>query len=259
MRTYDIPYVKNVNNDNYVTSAKLEDLDLRTIVKTYLCGKSQGRISECMKCKAQCAFGKRALELAFPELNHAFGPAPTVNGKTMIELAKEEAAQKRTAEDKPAETKPEEKKKKTKRVVIDNWYDKAYESDDPLKWIMDSFNITERKAKQKVYEYQYRHPELKETKPMWGKRDKPAEAKPADTQNMKEAVKEEVKVEMKAEVKPAEGEKNDLLLAPLEEKINFLMNLQAEYKDKYEHYQKLYQATKTKVDALYEALNILNE
>ena len=64
---------------------------------------------------------------------------------------------------------------------------------------------------------------------------------------------------MKAEVKPAEGEKNDLLLAPLEEKINFLMNLQAEYKDKYEHYQKLYQATKTKVDALYEALNILNE
>ena len=265
MRTYDIPYVKNVSNDNYVTSAKLEDLDLRTIVKTYLCGKSQGRISECMKCKAQCAFGKRALELAFPELNHAFGPAPTVNGKTMIELAKEETAQKRAAE-KPAEKpveqpveQPAKDKKRAKRVVIDNWYDKAYESDDPLKWIMDSFNINERKAKQKVYEYQYRHPELKETKPMWGKRDKPAETKPAEAKETKEEAQEEVKVEMKAEVKPAEGEKNDLLLAPLEEKINFLMNLQAEYKDKYEHYQKLYQATKTKVDALYEALNILNE
>lgn len=264
MRTYDIPYVKNAGTGSYMAPAKLEDLDLRTIVKTYLCGKSQGKISECMKCKAQCAYGKRALELAFPELNHAFAPAPLIDGKTIIEHAKEEAAQKRAqAAEAKTEAKPAEKKK-SKRTIIENWYDKAYESGDPLKWIMDAFNINERKAKQKVYEYQYRHPEVKEAKPMWGKKTKaepetkpvetkpvatqPAEAKPAEPVAQKEEIKEETKVE-----------KDDSLLAPLEEKINFLMNLQAEYKDKYEHYQKLYQATKTKVDALYEALNILNE
>lgn len=252
MRHYDIPYVKNTSGYSIPLVGDIDSLDLQTIVKYHLCGKSHGKVSECMKCPAPCAYGKRALELAFPSPSTV--PAPKlIDNKTLLELAREETAKSRAAEQKAEEPAVKTPEKKTKRAGVDDWYNKAYESENPLQWIMDTFGLTERKAKAKVYEIQYRHPELKE-KPLWApksaakKAEAKAETKPASIENPEPAAE---KQEPKKEP--------DSMLAPLEGKINELMNLQEEYKKKYEHYQKLYQETKTKVDALYEALNILNE
>lgn len=247
MRTYDIPYVKNPAPPTSVT-ADIDSLDLKTLTRTYLCGKSHGRISECLKCPAPCAYGKRALELANPT-TASFPPPPLIDGKTLLERAREDAKKSRT--EKKIEEQPEEKKSKPAKLsknghlYIEDWYEKAKESGDPLHWVMETYNMTERKAKNKFYNFWISHPEKKE--PLWG---------PVKTATVK--TKEETPVVPEAAVEtPAENK--DELLSPLEEKINDLMNKQEEYKSQYEHYLKLYQETKTKVDALYEALNILNE
>jgi len=282
MRTYDIPYVQNPKPIK-TAPPKLEDLDLKDILKNHLCWKSQGRISECMKCPTPCAYGKRALELAFPSSEQAELHPKLINNRTLLELAREDAAKQREEAVKhngitkekeenvePKETEGSEKKKR-KRIFIDNWYDKAYESENPLQWIMENFNMTERKAKKKVYAYQHAHPELK-SKPMWKtkekseKKDEPVKETAAQETVVKEepVVKEEVCKQIVAD------KTDESLLLPLENKINALMNKQEEYKQKIEEltkeyeekiapYRKLYQETKAKVDALYEALNILNE
>lgn len=268
MRTYDIPYVQNPGTPK--PQPKLEDLDLKTIIKNYLCWKSQGRLSECRKCTPKCEYGKRALELAFPTDPMAFGGPKLIGNKTLLELAREENAkrkeeQTKAVENKQVETTPKKESKKKQRIFIDDWYSKAYESENPLKWIMEAYGISEHKAKQKVYEYQYRHPGLREEKPMW--KSKKASGEAEETAKPAEA---EPKEEMK-QTENSEGKNSDdALLGPLENKINVLMNQQAEYKSKMEElkkeyeekiapYQKLYDETKVKVDALYEALNILSE
>ena len=279
MRKDGIPYVPNPVRALPVYAKKsIDELDLQEIIKHYLCGKSQGKLSVCAKCPAPCEYGKRAIELAFPSPEAIVVPT-YAGGRTMIEMAKMESAKRRAqqAEDKKAEEpKPEESKSEEKIVkkrhsrgfTIEGWYDKAFESDDPLKWIVDNFECTPAAAKQKVYAYQHVNPKLRETKPMWGpKREALLAAKNEPAENSKpeepvapanEPAVEPTVAPTVAPVAPVE-QKSDALLGPLESKINALMNKQEEYKSQYEHYLKLYNEVKVKVDALYEALNILSE
>lgn len=266
MRTYDVAYVKNPAPPSIPMAQNIDEIDLKTLVRNYLCGKSQGKISECMKCPAPCAYGKRALELAYPKPDEE-NPYPRYN-KSLIELAREENEKKREAAQKSATSSPEKQAnkeaEKKKRIPVEEWYYKAYESDNPLQVVMNTFGLNEKKAKMKVYEAWHRHPELKE-KPLW--QPKNNETKDSDGSNQE--AKPETKPEMKPETKPAAtpetapvattGSKKDELLGPLENKINDLMNQQEEYKSKYEHYLKLYNETTSKVNALYDALTILNE
>lgn len=286
MRTYDIPYVKNV-------PARYPQLDYHTmnlpaLKKHYLdtCMKCGGDVAVCEKCNPQCEFGKMAIRLkngGSPDAD-----IPLYNGKTMLQLAREDNA-KRRAEMEAAKVQPEKKAKVTKRkngaIVMEGWYDQAYASEDPIKWIMETFGLNERSAKGKVYSYQARHPGLKEEKPLWvrGAKDKEKKSKieepAAETQERATESVEQVEAEPEQEVSIVQQETSsakqepvpdDPLLAPLEQKINNLMNaqeaykkqikqLQEEYEAKIAPIQKLFDETKKKVDALYEALNILNE
>ena len=285
MRTYDIPYVKNV-------PARYPQLDYHTmnlpaLKKHYLdtCMKCGGDVSVCEKCNPQCEFGKMAIRLkngGSPDAD-----VPLYNGKTMLQLAREDNA-KRRAEMEAAKAQPEKKAKVTKRkngaIVMEGWYDQAYASEDPIQWIMDTFGIDRRAAKNKVYGYQAHHPGLKEEKPLWKNSAKTKAKEPKAEQAVADVISESepvnnVEVEPKQEVSIMQQEtpsakqesvSDDPLLAPLEQKINNLMNvqeaykkqikqLQEEYEAKIAPIQKLFDETKKKVDALYEALNILNE
>lgn len=269
MRTYDIPYTKSPSYNGPTKSAD-ELTDIREITKKYLCGKAMGRVSECLKCESQCAYGKRAIALLYPP-PIAKVPLQIEPGKTMVEMAKAESARLRAEAEAKEKKKEEEKpKKKGRGKTIDDWYDKAYESGDPLKWIMEHFELNERKAKQKVYAYQYLHPELKETKPMWKKKEpketkakdnKVKEAKPVEEPvKAPESVKQVEEESVKKPVRKQEKSKqSDIAFEPFEDKLDKLMKLQEEYKQKAEHYQKLYQETKAKVDTVFAALNILDE
>ena len=247
MRTYDIPYVPNPARTNDVIPG-LETMDLRTITKTYLCGKSHGKVSECMRCPAPCAYGKRALELLAQPVD-VITPA---QGKTLIEKAREAALQQRE------QMKAQETKEKEEQVVVvtssgrqylNGWYEMAFNTEDPVQWVMDTFNMTANKAKHKIYTYQKRHPELNKKKSK-----EPVKETPVMKQTIEPAAVPPEAIEPKAEPK-----EEATPISLLENKINELMNQQEEYKKQMDHYEKLYKETKTKVDALYEALNILNE
>ena len=254
MRTYDIPYVKQ--SASSYPPLDYKQMDINTLKKHYLdtCMKCRGNISVCSKCQSPCEYGKRAVQLKANEVYNN-PPVPLYGGKTLIEKAREENIKRRQAteqqksEEKNILQKVENQPNKKQRIIVEGWYDKAYESDNPLQWIMDTFGMTKAQAKSKVYSHQHRYPELRTTKPLW----KTEERKTTAVKQEDKESNNEIKIET------IESKPNQNLLEPLEIKINSLMKLQDEYKQKAEHYQKLYQETKTKVDALFEALNILNE
>lgn len=256
MRTYDIPYVKQSTMSSY-PAIDYKKLSLKELVDKYIkvCGKADGKVSVCSKCQTPCEHGKRALQLLANETVGA--PVPLYGGKTLIERAREEAAAKR-AEASKEEKKPEKPAKAAKnskkaeaankRNPIPDWYDRAYESPEPLEWIMKTFGLNKTKARQKVYAYQYSHPGLRESKPLWEINEK-----------YKKKSARQDKPETPAAEEKKENKFDNPVLEPLEAKINKLMQLQDEYKKQADYYQKLYVETKGKVDALFEALNILNE
>ena len=257
MRTYDIPYIPNPARTNDPIPG-LESLDLRTITRTYLCGKSHGKVSECMRCPAQCAYGKRALEL----LANPVDAITPKQGVTLLEKAREDALkQKQEVKNVAKDEKEVPIVDSSGRKRLEGWYEKAYNSGDPLKWIMETFNENARKAKQRVYAYQHVHPGVKDKMPMWeSQKKKPVEDVQPEAKQFPVNVNTEA-YEPTAQASPENKTENkdNPMLAPLESKINELMNMQDEYKKKMEYYEKLYRETKTKVDALYEALNILSE
>ena len=281
MRTYDIPYVKQTPS-NYYPPRDLNKMSFEEIEKVYLnvCAKYNHDISNCSKCQAPCTYGKRAIQLKANEIYNQ-PTIPLYGDKTLIEAAREANMKakmglpveppkktgfisqaeldKRNA--KKAEAPNVETPKETKRrarKVVDDWYDKAYNSKDPLQWIMDTFEITKAKAKQKVYSYQNQHPELKETKPLWEPNKKKSEAAKHSWDGRKP--KEEMKEEPKPEVK------SNKAMDSFEEKLNALMAKADEYKKladehrkKAEEYQKMYDEAKSKVDTVFAAINILDE
>jgi len=275
MRTYDIAKVPNGPYNPYPV-AQLQDMTLDEIKKKYIrmCAKANGDVAKCSKCESPCREGKRAIQLIANSV-YDDPPVPLYGGKTLIERAKEENMKRRAeiekakaemqkAEEELKKEKEEKPKRKGRAPVIEGWYDKAYESPDPLKWIMDTFNLSKAKARQKVYAHQYVHPELRTTKPLW-----PTDKKKAEADRKGETTDKVVRTENGPVIK-TETQKEDSKLGSTlesyEDKISAMVKLQDEYKQKAEEYQKkadeyhkMYLELKTKIDTVFEALNILGE
>lgn len=234
MRSFDVPYVPNVPYNPYPAPA-LQDMSLEEIRKKYIktCAKANGNVSECSKCKSPCPEGKRAIQLT-ANLVYNDPPVPLYGGKTLIERAREENLRNRMK----AEQKEElvVKKSEDGRMFIEDWYRKAVESGDAVKWVMETYGFTKAKAQQKICQWKIRHPEQK------------VEAK------------EEEKPEEPVVVKP---EVSDL---SIESKLEALMRQQEEQKKVMAEYQRLYdearieyEKIKQKTDVLCNALDIMNE
>ena len=234
MRHYDIPYVPR-GPGNYKPVKEVKDIYLFSEIKKFLCGKSMGRISECKECKAKCAYGIRAIEIvegkAPKDENLVIEP-----GKTMIEMAKQANQENKIKEE-----------KKDNKVVIRGWYDKAYNSPNPIEWIMSSYGIDEKEAKRKIACYVYLHPELKETKPLY---EYPTRGRKAKAKQ--ETVKPETTV--KTNIPNDSGARSWL-----ETKVSSLMKLQDEYKSKIAEYQKMYEDVKGKIDVILAAMDVLEK
>ena len=251
MRKSDIAYVPN-GPKNYYPVIPLQDMSLEEIKKKYIktCGKANGNVSVCSKCKSPCDEGKRAIQLV---ANSVYNdpPIPLYGGKTLIERAKEENL-KRREEAKAAEEKKEEvkeKKPKRKRMVIENWYEQAMASPDPTQWIMDAYKISKTKAKQKIYDYRYRHKDE------------------LSVEEKKEEKKEEIE-EVKPEFTAKETQHESKVVSTdrFEVKLEALIKMQDEHKKAMDEYMKLYEQAKIeyekikqKTDILCNALDIVNE
>lgn len=275
MRTYDIAKIPNGPYNPY-PAVSLQDMTLDEIKKKYIrtCAKANGDVAKCSKCESPCSEGKRAIQLIANAV-YDDPPIPLYGGKTLIERAKEENMKRRAelekakeemekAEEKLNKEKEEKPKRKGRTPVVEGWYDKAYESQDPLKWIMDTFNLSKTKARQKVYAHQHIHPELRTTKPLW-----PADQKKVEAGRKGGMTEKVVRVENEPIIK-VETQREDIksgsALESYEDKISAMVKLQDEYKQKAEEYQKkadeyqkMYLELKTKVDTVFEALNILGE
>lgn len=267
MRHYDIPYVKN-GPANYYPPVNIQDLSLEELKAKYLktCGKCNGDPSVCSKCSTPCDYGKRAVQIIANQVYND-PPIPLYGGKTMIQKAQEQNMQRREAlrrkeeeEKKANENKPEElvvKKRKDGTVIIENWYEKAIASDDPIAWIMNAYNCSKTKAKQKIYVWRNTHPETKaETEAIL------ASLRKANKENSEAATEKETEVPAKEESNEQEHKTDSNIESTLEK----LMHRQEEYKKSMDKYLKLYEQAKEeyekikhKTDILCCAIDIISE
>lgn len=227
MRHYDIAYVPQGTVVGYPVKP-LQDMTLDEIKQKYLktCAKSNGDVSVCSRCQSPCREGKRAIQLLANEV-YDNPPIPLYGGKTMIERAKEENMLRRQ--------KMEEEKKKSKdnRVYIEDWYEKAVESGNAVKWVMEQYGITRTKAKAKIYSWKYRH---KET-------EKKADNNTAETPIPENTKDESFETKMEALMKQQEKYKQ----------------LMVEYQKQYEQAKQDYDLLSKKIDILCSAMDIMNE
>jgi len=159
MRSYDVAYVKNGPYNPYPV-VPLQEMTLEEIKKKYIkmCAKANGDVSVCSKCQTPCPEGKRAIQLIANNV-YPDPPVPLYGGKTLIERAREDNMKRRAELEKAEKEKKEaEQKPKRKKVAIEDWFNKAMATDDPIQWIMDNLHVSKTKAKQKIYDYRYRHP-----------------------------------------------------------------------------------------------------
>ena len=298
MRTFDIPYVKQPAK-TYPPPVELKDMSLGEIKKIHIstCAKANGDVSKCSKCNTPCVPGKRAIQLVANQVYND-PPVPLYGGKTLIERAQAENKRRREAIEKglpvpePEEVKKDHPSTKASDKVaeqpntnnvpavmdIPKWYQDAYNSSDPVKWIMDTFHLSRLSARSRVYQTYTRYPYLRETMPLWKMNEKRVRAMKENARKRREAslakagapAKSNPEKQTTVNIQPADEaskttvctqspKTSDDVLESMEAKINKLMALQDEYKKQADHYMKLYADTKTKVDALFEALSILNE
>ena len=229
MRRDGIPYVSNGVYNPPFPAVPLQDMTLEEIKKKYLkmCAKSYGDVSVCSQCPTPCPEGKRAIQLVSNQV-YDDPPIPLYGGKTLIEKAREENMLRRQQK----ELKP--KMSKDNRMYIDDWYEKAEASGDPVKWVMDNYNISKTKAKSKIYAWRYRHQEPKE---------------------VKEEVKEEPKVIKEEPKEPNSIEAKIDVLMKLQEKHKKIMQ---EYLEQYEKAKQNYEEISKKIDILCNAMDILD-
>lgn len=253
MRTYDIPYVPNAAPPAMPEDYKKMTLEQLKAKHLKLCGKCNGEVSVCSKCKTPCEYGKRAIQLLSEEIYNQ-PPVPLYGGKTLIERAREENAKWHQEHDKKPnepvtslkEKKEEEKPKRIQRVgnriYMEGWWEMSLQAEDQVQWVMDTFNISKTKAKKRIYMHKYNNGllEKKTEKPTEQPAEKPVET-PTDT-----VVVERPKT-------------TDVVVLTLEAKVNELMQKQSEYKTKMEEYQKLYNEVSEQVDVLCKALDVFNK
>lgn len=218
----------HIDKASYYPVKKLEDMSLEEIKRKYIrvCAKANGDISVCSRCRTPCREGERVIQLKANEI-YSDPPIPLYGGKTLIEKAREENERRR------ALASTESKKGKRKYKHIDDWYQKAMESGDPVKWVMDNYEISSTKAKAKLSNWKCKYLGKSEEK--------------------KEEKKEE-KIEI---VIPASE-------VSFEKKLEYIMKLQEEQKKEVEKYERLlneakekYEAIKRKGDILCQAMDIL--
>lgn len=224
-----------------VRETDIEDISLQEICKSYLCGKAQGKISECAKCTTQCSYGKRGLDLLNGSVNSASKSVYTSvpEGKTLLDMARQEAKARRNGEYIP---KPED-------YVVDDWYLQAYKSGNAMKWLMENLSLTKSNARARVYTYWQKHPGLREAMPLWKTRKR----------------KSDIPIVVEQTVEPVVSEEPDLISA-LRKQISDMTKLRNEYKqrtDEYlqkaDEYMNLHNKMSDKVDILQKALDALME
>lgn len=246
MRSYDVAYVKNGPYNPYPV-VPLQEMTLEDIKKKYIkmCAKANGDVSVCSKCQTPCPEGKRAIQLIANNV-YSDPPVPLYGGKTLIERAREDNMKRRAELEKAEKEKKEaEQKPKRTKVAIEDWFNKAMATDDPIQWIMDNLHVSKTKAKQKIYDYRYRHPEVK--------------ANDKITKTIKPPEKHVEEKEVKTEDPPKTNER-------IESKLESLMRQQEEQKKAMNEYFRLYEQAKVeyekikqKTDVLCNALDIMNE
>ena len=250
MRRDGIPY--NSVPRNYYPPVDYTKMGLKELTEKYIktCGKANGALHVCSKCDSPCEYGKRAMQLVANEIYND-PPVPLFAGKTMVQMAQEENMRRKAnvlfkdepvkSEEAPEEKPIEKKEGKGGRVYIDDWYKLAKESGDAVKWIMETYNVSKSKAKQKIYGWLNRHPE--------------------DREVVAPVVKiEEKEIEKIEEPKPVERKAgDDVVFLTIEGKIDELVRKQEEYKKKAEEYSKLYKDVTEQIDVLYKAWDVFNK
>lgn len=250
MRKDGIPYVPN-GVYNPPVAKPLEEMDLQDLVKGHLrtCAKSNGALSVCRTCSSKCIYGQRALDLYEGRVSvgsETIRPEETILYR--MRKAQEEAMQKKgTIFIKPS------------KIIIDDWYEKANQSDDPVKWVMDTFDISKTKAKNKIYQYKYRMKKKNSEE----KKEEVKEENPEEVETIVEEKKEEVKKvsvseERTEEKKEEKKESNDIVYKTMEEKIDRMMKRQAEYKELMDKYAGLYKEVSEQIDVLCKALDVFD-
>ena len=260
MRTCDVPYVRNPALPTF--HVPYDEMTLQELTKTYIrtCGKSNGLLSECRKCETKCQYGIRALQL----FENKVDVNEDKDNRTLTILERKRAMEQTASkQEQPASVKKSNKKqgrnqhqkKQLEESII--LIEAAFRSEDPVAYIMNKIGFTEKQAKSKIANFKHLHTEEMERIIDKIRKEKSAQIIMNAETNIgpKEPAHENLDVKQEEQAKSAD---KDALLAPLESKINDLMNQQAEYKKQYEYYLGLYNGIKTKVDALYEALDILN-
>ena len=247
MRKSDIGYTPNP--PHYYPPLDYKKMTLQELVNTYIkmCAKANGLVSVCSKCQTPCEHGKRAIQL----LSGAIYDEPNVPlfaNNSLIKKVVEEN-KKRKEEKEMAEVKETPKRSKNDRQYLDDWYEKAVASGDPVTWVMEQFGITKTKAKSKIYCWRYRHKETTE------------EVKSKDVEVVEVNFKEEKSVET-----PVVKEEKSVEPDSIEAKMDALMKLQDkhkkimdEYKAQYEKAKQNYEEIGKKIDILCSAMDILND
>lgn len=252
MRKYDVAYVPT-GPVNYYPAKPLQEMTLDEIKKKYIkmCAKANGDVSVCSRCKTPCTEGKRAIQLVATEVYDV--PIPLYGGKTLIERAKEENAKwraeqeaKKAEEQKKEEEKKEEKAKKRAYRKSDTWWADSLASGDQVQWLIDNMSLSKTQAKKKIYMYRYTHNIEMPKKEVKG----PIVCAAKDMVIEKEE-------EKLVEKKPTKNQ-NDVVFKTMEQKIDDLMKLQTEYKQKAEEYNKLYKEVTEKIDVLCKAMDVFD-
>jgi len=269
MRRDGIPYVPNPPVHQFPVK-ELQDMSLAEIKKVHIktCGKADGNVSVCSKCKTPCKAGERAVQLLANEIYND-PPIPLYGGKTLIERAREENMKRREnmnnkemsplakaiseAGVNPDGTVNLKEKKKRNYIFWEGWWEESLASGDQVKWLMDKMNLTKAQAKKKIYQYRWYKGLNKE------KNEEPKEEMiPVKTD------KGEVEINYDQHLK--EELKEEVHVSPLESKLEALMKQQEEYKKEMEKYKTLYEeaqakydAVKQKTDILCNAMDILND
>ena len=152
MRRDGIPYVQNPKN--YYPPIDINNLTLDELKQKFIktCGKANGDLSVCSRCKTPCNEGKRAIQLLANNI-YDDPKIPLFAGKTLIECAKEENMRKRAEKEKieaekaKAEQEIKAEKKKRKYIKIENWYEESLASGDQVQWVCDAYGISKTQAK----------------------------------------------------------------------------------------------------------------
>ena len=253
MRRDGIPYVQNPKS--YYPPIDITKLSLEELKQKYLkhCGKSNGDVSVCSKCKTPCSEGKRAIQLIANDVYND-PPVPLYAGKTMIERAKEDNMRKRAEaaakEANVLKAEPEHKEavsdkpKKRKYQKMDDWWEKSLQAEDQVEWLVAEFNISKTQAKKKIYSYKWNH----------GLAGTSAKVETSTTITQKEAEP----VETKEETKPTRNP-NDVVFLTMESKIDDLMKLQADYKKKADEYTTKYKEITEQIDILCKAMDVFDK